>query len=154
MDSEVLNVFITTLGTDSILDGHLQYRNQVKIRVDVERYGSRVKELLLLDLQSMQPLGNYPLDPIQLLLTGTASCASCITTQYLDIGQRCSPHTFSLPPIKEGVLLYFDDYNTHYSQVAEFKIPSRYRKPSHGQWSRCDSESLMSVFSLMPSSIN
>ena len=150
MDSDV-HVFITTVGPDSIVDGHIQYRNQVKIRVDVERCGSRVKELVLLDPYSMQPPGHYQLASSQLLLTGTGFCASCMTTQ--DADRRCSPVRFFLPPSKEGVLLSFDDSNTQYSQVATFEIPFRYRKPSRGQWSRCDSESLMSVFSLMSSSI-
>ena len=144
---------ITALGPDSMLDGHLQYRNKIKIRVDVECFGSRFKELVLPDPYSTQPLGIYPIDPSHLLLTGTAFCSSCTMTQDADIGQRCSPHTFSLPPSKKGVLLSFDDYNTQYSQVVAFMIPFRHRKPSHDRWSRCDSESLMSVFSSMPSSI-
>lgn len=143
-------MLITTLGPDIMLDGHLQYRDQVKIRVDVERCGSRLKELVLPNPYSMQPLGNHPVDPSKLLLTGTASCASCAMTQDADIGRRCSPQTFFLLPSKAGVLLSFDDSNTRYSQDAAFKIPFRYRKPSNGRWTRCESESLMSVFSLMP----
>ena len=151
-DSEVV-VFITTVGNDSVVDGHIRYRDHVRIRVDVERCGSRFKELVLLEPYSIQTPGNYQLSPSQLVLTGTAFCALCRTTQDADLGRRCSPHTFYLPPRKEGVLLSFDESNTRYSQVAVFEIPFRYRKPSHGQLSRCDSESLMSVFSLMPSSI-
>ena len=143
---------ISTLGPNNMLDGHLQHRDQVKIRVDVERFGPRFKELVLPNPYPMQPLENYPLDPSKaLLLTGTAHCASCAMTQDADIGRRCSPRAFSLPPSKAGVLLSFDDSNTQYSQDAAFKIPFRYRKPSNdGRWTRCDSESLMSVFFLMP----
>ena len=148
----MLNVAITPkLGR--ILDGHFEYRNQVKIRVDVERVGSSYKGLALGDLPSIQLLGNYLPDLSQLLLSATASCASCMMTQAADSGQRCDPHTFSLTPRKAGTFLSFDDYNTRYSRDATFKIPFRYRSPSQGQWSRCGAESLMSVFCLIPGSI-
>jgi len=139
-----------------IFDGHFEYRDQVKIRVDVERDGSRFRELVLGDLPTMQHPGNYLSDSTQLFqmfLSGTAFCASCMMMQIADIGQRCNPLTFSLTPSEAGVFLSFDDYNTQYSRVATFKIPFRYRNPSHGQWSRCGAESLMSVFCLMLSSI-
>ena len=145
-----MNVVITPK-PGRILDGHFEYRNQVKIRVDVVRVGSGYRELALGDLPSMQRLGNYLPDLSQLFLSATASCASC-TTQAADIEQRCDPHTFSLTPRKAGTFLSFDDYNTRYSRVATFKIPFRYRSPSQGQWSRCGAESLMSVFFLIPGS--
>lgn len=129
-----------------ILDGHLEYRDQVKIRVVVDHVGSSFRELALGDLPSMQHLDYLP-DPPQLFLSGIASCASCMMPQAADIGQRCNPPTFSLTPSEAGAFLSFDDYNTQYSRVATFKIPFRYRNPSPGQWSRCGAESLMSVAS-------
>ena len=151
MDSEALNLRIDILEPTRVLDGHLQYRDQVKIRIDVERLGFRFKEVVLADPCSIQLPGNHLSDPSQLILHATASCASC-TTQAFRTGRKCSPMTFRLIPSIEGVLMSFDDYNTRYSRVTAFKIPHRYRRPTHGQWSRCSDESLMHVFCLMASS--
>ena len=146
-----MNLSITILKPSRILDGHLQHRSQVKIRIDIERLDSRFKEVVLADPCSIQPLGNHLSDPSQLLLSGTAYCASCVT-QASRTGGRCDPLAFQLEPSVEGVLMSFDDYNTRYSQVADFEIPYRYRRPTHGQWSRCSDESLMHVFCLLASS--
>jgi len=152
VNSEILNVVITPK-PGRILHGHSEYRDQVKIRVDVERdVGCSFKELALGEPPSMQHLENNPPNPPALFLSGAASCASCMMRQAADNEQRCNPPTFPLIPSKVGVLLSFDDSNTRYSRVATFKIPFRCRKPK-GRMSRCGAESLMSVFCLMPNSI-
>jgi len=111
---------------------------------------------MLVDLENRNSelLENYPCDLSRLFLYVQAHCTSCAMMQASDASPRCAPLVFLLPPSIESpikVLMVFDDFNTWFSQTATFKIPPRYRKPSNGQWFRCGRESLVYVFSLIPS---
>lgn len=153
MDSERLNFTGSILTPTRILNDHLQYRQELKIRVEVDYSGSTFKEVVVVDPDSTQRLVNCMWDSSKLLLVATASCVPCATTQDSDDAHRCTPQKFTLPPSVEGTFLRFDDLKTHFSGVVTLKVPSRYRRPSPGQWSRCDAESLAYVFSLMGSSM-
>lgn len=151
MDSEALNLTATALVPSRVVDDHLQYREQLKLLVEIERLGSRFKEVVLLDPGSM--LGNHHADPSRLFLSVTAYCAPCATTQASESQRRCDPLSFPLPPSVQGLLLAFDHSHTRFSRAVTLNIPRRYRRPSGDQWHRCGAESLVYVFSLIQSSI-
>jgi hypothetical protein len=131
-----------------ILDGHLTYRDRVKILLEVELVGSTFKKVVLVDPDSIHSLGNHLSDPSQLIFYATAYCASCKAMHVSDARQRCDPPVFFLlPTIQSPILslMSFDNFNTRLSTVATFMVPPRYRRPSEGQSIRCASESLMYV---------
>ena len=151
-----MNLLVDILFPTRILHDHLRYRYYVKISVKVEAVGSTFKKVVLVDPDSIHFLGNYLSDPSQLILYAIAYCTSCAEMHVPDARPRCDPPAFFLPPDIESpitLLMSFDGFNTRYSQIATFKVPPRYRRPSQGQSSRCDRESLMYVFSLISSSI-
>ena len=148
MDSGALNLLVNILEPTRILDDHLQYRDRVKICVEVEPVGSTFKRVVLVHPDSIHLLGNYLSDPSHLILSAIAYCTSCVAMHVPDARRRCDPPAFFLPPSIEwpiAVLMSFDDSNTRFSQMATFKVPSRYRRPLDGQWYRCGNESLMYV---------
>lgn len=138
-----------------ILGGCLQYRDQVKLLVEVEQFDVTFKEVVLVNPAIAIP-ENYLSDPSRLFLYGTACCRSCVATPAgTDARRLCDPLAFLLiPNIEEPVTVFmsFDDLKTRVSQNTTFKIPPRYRRPSHGQSFRCDHESLMYAFFPIPSS--
>jgi len=150
VDRRVLNLSVTILEPTLTLYGFLQYRGQVKLRVEVERFDCTFREVVLVD-PAIDVSESCLSDPSRLLLYGTACCRSCVATQAsTDARRLCDPLAFLLSPdIEEpiAILMSFDDFNTRFSELATFKIPPRYRRPSHGQSFRCDHESLMYVFS-------
>ena len=155
MDSRVLNLLINIVQPTRIIDDHLQYRDSMKILVEVESVGSTFKEVVLVGPGSKDLVGNDLRDPSQLIFYAIAYCATCAAVHVPDSRQRCDPFAFLLPPRMENpitVLTYFDDFNTRCSRVVSFKVPYRYLRPVSGQWSRCANESLMYVSPLIPSS--
>lgn len=152
MDSEGLSLEVDILKPIPIHDGHLQYRDDLKIRVGVKYFGSKFKKVALVDPDPTKRQDYLP-DPSQLLLFANVYCASCQTTHASETRRLCNPPTFPLPPSAEGVFLHLDDSKTHFSGVAIFNIPARARKLSSGQGYRCNAESLVYVFFLMRSSI-
>ena len=154
MDSGVLNLLVNILEPTGILDGHLLYRDRVRIRVEVEPVGSTFKRVVLVHPGSIHLLQNYLSDPSHLILSAIAYCASCVAMHVPDARRRCDPPTFLLPPSIKWpieVLMSFVDSNTRFSQIAAFDVPRHDRRPSYCQGYRCDNESLMYVFSLIPS---
>ena len=155
MDSGVLNLLINIAEPTRIIDGHLQYRDSMKILVEVESVGSTFKKLVLVDPGSKEPLGNDLCDPSQLILYAIAYCATCAAAHVPDARRRCDPFAFLLPPMIEEpvmVLMSSDGFHIRLSRAVTFKVPHRYRRPPHGQWYRCDNESLMYVLPLILSS--
>ena len=154
MDREPLNLSATVLEPTRTLDGYLQYRDQVKLRVEVERFDCRFKEVVLVS-SAIDIDGGYLSDPSRLLLYGSACCRSCAATQAsTDTRRLCDPLAFLLSPnIVDPVKVFmsFDDFNTRFSEIATFKIPHRYRRRSDDQPFRCDHEALMYVFFPMTS---
>lgn len=145
---------IKILEPTQIIDGHLVYSPHMTILVEVEPVGSMFKKVLLVDPISIHFPRNYPPDPSQLILYATAYCAPCAEMHVPDARWRCDPVAFFLLPRIESpitVLMYFDDSNTRFSQIATFKFPPRGRQLSDGQSPRCDRESLMYVVPLIPS---
>ena len=146
MDSGVLDLLVNILQPSRIFNDHLQYRDRVKIRVEVEPIGSTFKRVVLAHTDSIHLRGDPLSDPSDLILSAMAHCASCMATPVSDARRLCDPRTFFLLPIIEfpiTVLMSFDDSNTRFSQIAAFNVPRRYRRPSDGQWYRCENESLM-----------
>lgn len=140
---------MTILEPTRILEGFLQYRDQVKLRVEVERFDFTFREVVLVDPATDIP-ETYLSDPSLLFLYGTACCRSCAITPASDPRRRCDPLAFPLPPdIEESItpFMSFDDFDTWLSEIITFKIPPRYRRPSQGQSFRCDHEALMYVSS-------
>ena len=156
MDSGVLNLLINIVQPTRIVDGHLQYRDSLKILVEVESVGSTFKKVVLVDPGSKELLGNDLCDPSQLILYAIAYCATCAAAHVPDVRRRCDPFAFLLPPMigePVMVLMSFDDFNIRSSRVVTFNIPPRHRRSSSsGRWCRCDNESLMYVSSLILSS--
>lgn len=150
-----MNLWVTILEPTRKFAGCFQYRDQVKLLVEVEQFDVTFKEVVLVDPTIDIP-ENYLSDPSRLFLYGTASCRSCVATAAsTDARRLCDPIAFFLPPdIEEPITTFmsFDDLNTRVSQIATFKIPPRYRRPSHGQSFRCDHELLMYALFPMPSS--
>jgi len=145
---------VQILEPTQILDNHIQYRGHVKIRIEVEPVSSIFK-VVLVDPQEASFEANHLSDPSQLILYAKAYCASCAALSISDARRRCDPPTFLLPPSIESpvaMLMSFDDFKTRFSQIVTFKVPPRFRRPSNGQWFRCNCESLMYVFSLIPRS--
>ena len=150
MNSGVSIQLVSILEPTRILDDHLQYRDQVKIRVEVQSVGSTFKNVVLVDTDSIHLLGNYLSDPSQLILHATACCASCSAMHVPNARRRCDPPAFFLQPSIESpitAVTSFDGFNTRCSQIPSFEVPLQYRRPSNGQSIRCDQESLMYVFS-------
>ena len=154
MDRGVLNLSATVLEPTRILDGVLQHRDRVKLRVEVERFNCRFKEVVLVSSASDIAEG-YLSDPSRLLLYGTACCRSCAATQASPDARRlCDPLAFLLSPsIKNPITVFmsFDDFNTRFSEIVTYKFPPRHRRPSQGQSFRCNHEELMYVFFQMTS---
>lgn len=142
-----MNLLGRILEPTQILNDHLQYRDHVKICVVVELVGSPFKKVVLVDPESIPP-GNYPSDSSNLILYVMVYCNSCAVMHVPGSRRRCDPPAFILPPRIESpvtMLMDFDDFNTRSSQIVTFKVPPRFRRPSNGQWFRCDCESLMYV---------
>jgi len=141
MNSGILDLSCNIMEPTQILSDHLQYRYDVKIRVEVEPAG------LLVDPHSIHFLGNYLSDPLQLILYAKAYYASRAANYPADAHSRYDLPAFPLPPSIEIAAL--GEFNTGRSRIGSFDTPPRYQRLSNGQSTQCDQESLVQyVFSL------
>jgi hypothetical protein len=147
VDSRDLNCLDKILDRTQILNDHLQYRNHVKIRVEVEPIGSTFK-VVLVDQASTHLLGNYLSDSLKHILYAA-------TIQASDAQSQCDPSAFFLPPnIEITAVMSCEDLIARCSQIGSFEIAPHYQRPSNGQSIRCDQESFMYVFPLTPTPRN
>jgi len=143
----VLNLLVTILRPYRILSGHLMYRLDEKIRVEVAPR-SRSWHLSILTQspwwETTCPIHHNPFSMQQRTAHRAWQCLSPVLVGDVTL----SPSLYN--PIESPVptLMSFDDFNTWFSQIATVEVPRRYRRPSDGQWFRI----LDVCFSLIPRS--